>query len=945
MRPKTPTAERPERHSPISLLERGREIASLEDVLDRVARGAGSVLAIEGEPGIGKTELLAAAGDMARERSMSVHLARGSEHERSFGYGVVRELAESIARRANGGIGPPGAGDSARDLVDLLDPANDDPPADLLVARGVLELAAAVGSERPLLLAVDDLHWADLPSLRVLLYIGRRIAELPVLLCVATRSAGRQDPASPLIDAVLTEAGDLVLHPAPLSADGVRQIVTQALGEGAQPAFSEACREATGGNPLLLRELLRGLATKGIEPSAREVGSILGVGVRAVSRTVRMRLTHLPEPATRLARAAAALGDGAPLAQAARVAGLDEETAFDAGAGLGQLEILTGGSRAVFVHPLVREAVLSELTAAEAASLHESAAAMLTELDAAPERIAEHLLHSPPRGSVERSRILRHAANAAATRGDPLAAAQLLARALQEPASDSDHVPILLELAAAEWFIDINAATAHVRDALNRIDDPQARAAAAVQLADLLPAIDPHRTIEIAEPHVEALADPEARRRARAVMLTAAVLHPDLLPVARELAAGLRPEMSAGTPAARMATGVIGYLDALESRPAREVVAEIEGAITAPLDPPQILGQLCAGVIALVAADSPAALSVSESWNALSDETGFAGQATAALMTRSHTLLARGRLAEAVADAREGVAVSEAYIGGAPVNWTAAALVEGLIELGELDEAERVANRILPTATPRWTLDLHGLLGSKARLAALRGDRRAALDRTLELGRRCDAIGVRNPALAPWRSRAALLIAESSDGEHLALGLAEEEVELARIWGAPRALGRALTALALVGPPEDAIAHHTAAVDVLDPSPARLELARATLELGAALRRAGRRTAARGRLRRAVELAEECGAVPLLARAREELVATGARPRRSATSGPDSLTPQERRVATIAAEGLSNQEIAARLYLAPRTVESHLSNAYRKLGISSRSQLARALSP
>jgi DNA-binding CsgD family transcriptional regulator len=136
---------------------------------------------------------------------------------------------------------------------------------------------------------------------------------------------------------------------------------------------------------------------------------------------------------------------------------------------------------------------------------------------------------------------------------------------------------------------------------------------------------------------------------------------------------------------------------------------------------------------------------------------------------------------------------------------------------------------------------------------------------------------------------------------------------------------------------------HTEAFEILEGSPARLELARAALELGAALRRHGKRSAARGPLRRAVELAEECGAAPIVRRAREELLSTGARPRRNALSGPESLTPQEQRVAAIAAEGLSNQEIAARLYLAPRTVESHLANAYTKLGISSRSQLSRAL--
>jgi DNA-binding CsgD family transcriptional regulator len=806
-----------------------------------------------------------------------------------------------------------------------------------------MRLAAAVAAERPLLLGVDDLHWGDVPSLRVLLYFARRIEDLPALLCVTTRPVSGRDPASPLIDALLSEAGRRVLHPAPLTLGATTAIVSDALGAAAEPAFCGACHEATGGNPLLLRELLRGLLTEGIEPSAGRVEAILGVGGHAISRTVRMRLAHLPATATELARAAAVLGEQAPIATAARVAGLDTETAFDAAAGLGQLEILTGGSEATFVHPLVREAILYELEPSELASVHELAAEVLIETGASPERVANHLLHAPARGSADRARILRHAGNAAVAHGDPLAGTKFLVRALEEPAGDADRAAILLELAFAERGFDIESAREHRWAALELIEDPQARAAAAVQLAYLLPSIDPRRAIEVVEPHLGSLADPEARMRAQAVMLTAALLAPDLLPRARELADALRPQTASGGAAARMATSLVGYLDALENRPTNQLIARIEGTITEPLDPPEILGQLVLGAITLVAADSPAALRASEQWSRLADQSGLAGFANVALMCRAHALLARGRLADAVADGRDGVEVAETYVGGVALNWTGAALAEALIEQGELDEAARLIDRLTPSPIPQWTLDLHGLLGCRARLAALRGDRAGALERTLELGRRCEAAGLRNPALAPWRSRAALLLAESPDGADRARTLATDEVDLARIWGAPRALGRALTTLALVAPHDDAVALHTDAVDVLEDSPAQLELARAKLELGVALRGRGQRAAAREPLRAAAELAESCGAAPLADRAQAELVGTGARPRRRAMSGPNSLTPQERRVAAVAADGLSNQEIAERLYLTPRTVESHLSNAYRKLGISSRSQLTRLL--
>jgi DNA-binding NarL/FixJ family response regulator len=194
----------------------------------------------------------------------------------------------------------------------------------------------------------------------------------------------------------------------------------------------------------------------------------------------------------------------------------------------------------------------------------------------------------------------------------------------------------------------------------------------------------------------------------------------------------------------------------------------------------------------------------------------------------------------------------------------------------------------------------------------------------------------------PWRSVAALAHLELGDREE-ARRLAGEELDLARGWGAPRALGAALRAAGLAEGGADGLALLEQAVAVLADSPAKLEHAKARTELGAALRRASRRTKAREHLRRAVELATICGAAPLAARAETELLATGARPRRIALSGLESLTPSERRVAEMASEGPTNRQIAQALFVSTKTVEVHLSSVYRKLEISSRSQLPAAL--
>jgi DNA-binding CsgD family transcriptional regulator len=224
----------------------------------------------------------------------------------------------------------------------------------------------------------------------------------------------------------------------------------------------------------------------------------------------------------------------------------------------------------------------------------------------------------------------------------------------------------------------------------------------------------------------------------------------------------------------------------------------------------------------------------------------------------------------------------------------------------------------------------------------VRGDLAGGVAELLDEGKHHESVGHRNPAFIAWRSSAALALLQLGEQDE-ARSLAREELELARIWGAPRALGAALRAAGLVEGGEHGLALLEEAVQVLSGSPAKLEHAKARTELGAALRRANRRAEAREHLRQAVELATICGAAPVAARAESELLATGARPRRIALSGVASLTPSERRVAQMAAEGPTNREIAQALFVTQRTVEVHLTSIYRKLRISSRSQLAAAL--
>jgi DNA-binding CsgD family transcriptional regulator/tetratricopeptide (TPR) repeat protein len=344
----------------------------------------------------------------------------------------------------------------------------------------------------------------------------------------------------------------------------------------------------------------------------------------------------------------------------------------------------------------------------------------------------------------------------------------------------------------------------------------------------------------------------------------------------------------------------------------------------------------------LVLADLDEPLRISEAALAEAHERGSILALAFVKMLSSHAHLSRGDLAEAEADGREARDAYEMW--GATARFPALVagfLADALREQGKLEDSAAVLERADLGRAPAETARMRILL-SRARLHFLRGDLAGGLEDIFEAGRRFEAVGGRNPAFMPWRSHAALALLQLGEQDE-ARRLAAEELELARIWGAPRVLGAALRAAGLAEGGEEGLALLREAVEVLTDSPAKLEHAKAHTELGAALRRSNRRSQAREQLRHALELATICGATPLAARAESELLATGARPRRVALTGVESLTPSERRVAEMAAQGPSNREIAQALFVTPKTVEVHLSSVYRKLRIGSRSQLAAAL--
>jgi ATP/maltotriose-dependent transcriptional regulator MalT len=270
------------------------------------------------------------------------------------------------------------------------------------------------------------------------------------------------------------------------------------------------------------------------------------------------------------------------------------------------------------------------------------------------------------------------------------------------------------------------------------------------------------------------------------------------------------------------------------------------------------------------------------------------------------------------------------------------ALADVQMERGALEEAATLMRDEWPSGELPLSLSVSQALASRGRLALRTGDPRAALDDLEECGRRSLAIAYVNPCALMWRSYAALAASRLGDRER-AGELVAEELEIARRLGAPEPLGEALRVRALLAPRREMVELAREAVEVLAASELRLAHSRALIDLGAALRRAGHRRDAREPLREGLDLAHRCGSAVETDRALAELRATGARPRRPVVRGVEALSAQERRVTALAAEGRSNREIAEALFLTRRTVEMHLTAAYRKLGVSGRGELAAAL--
>ena len=773
-----------------------------------------------------------------------------------------------------------------------------------------------------------------------LCYLAPRLAALPVAVLLATRPVDAAD-TGPLAR-LLTLRGHVTVLPVPALSDGaVSDLLTRELGAALAASAVGRAADATGGNPFLLAELV--LAWKAQGPSEDLPPS------PQLRRAVGRAIGILGPEAVALSGAVAVLGGAeVALADAAELADLRPEQARRAADELGRADVLEPGAHLSFKQPLVREAVYGNLSPLWRAAQHARAARILERAGRAPEAIAAHLLLAPPAADPWAVEQLRRAARAALARGTPAAAIGLLRRAAAEPPAADRRAEVLQELGEAAALANAPEAEDDLRTALAAAaggrasggDRPHARSR---------PAPGPARRGGVRHPRGCARGgrrrpgDGGAHPRG-ALRGAARGVRP---PRPRTARAGPRSDRPGRLRAGRAPPPGLARARVRRRRRRRP---ECRRARRAGAHRRPAAGGGRHGREPAVHAHRGAVVRRPLRHGARAPRPRARARPPAGIAERlrdgargpRRRAAQGGPLLEAEADALDALALAAEHALALVVPLALPSLLAVRVDRGRLDQAEQELHdhgfaRDIPAAAI-----FSPVRHARGRLRRARGLEEEAAADFLAAGRALLRAGTPTPAAGPWRSDAALALAARGFADR-AGELAAEELALARRADAPRALGIALRAAALLGPAAARAAGLEDAAARLRSAGSPVELARTLVDAGLAQLREGRREAGRASLREALDLADRHHADAVAACAQTELRVAGARPRRCRLSGIEALTPAELRIARLAGEGRTNREIAAALFLSPKTVESHLGRVYAKLDVRHRRELAALL--
>ena len=820
-----PTSVIPAGETAILLLEREIQVAALQALADAALNGDGQFVVIEGSAGIGKTRLLAEARAIAGSAGMRVLAARGGEFEGEFAYGIVRQLFEPLLASA----APELRAELLSGPAALVEPlfgasqlaATRDAPAEgsFAILHGLYWLAANVAFQQPTLLAIDDLHWADTPSLRWLLYLTRRLEGVPLLVVAGARPPEGESRDPTLVAELIADPEAAAIRPEPLGPASIAVLARELHGLKPDEAFCAAVETATAGNPLFVGAVLDAVARDGIDPIAEHVPSLLEIGAQGVARAVGLRLARLSPEALALLRAASIFGDGTELRHAAALAGVESSELGAAAAALVRLDLLRREDPLEFFHPVVRSAVYETLDVVERNAAHRMAAELLLQAGALPESAAGHLLRVAPQADAFVVSTLRQAAERSLAQGAAEAAVGYLSRALDEQIDPAVRAEVLVELGLAERRTNGPAAN-HLRAGLELLTDPARRGGVALELGRALYFTnrieDAVAVFEQALDEVDRARDPDLHDQLLAELINSAWWHRETYPIAEARIAKLDLDALHGGLGSEI---LLATMAQHESRLAlhRERAIELSRRALAP-------GNLLAtgsiaffyAVVTLFRAGLlDEAVPILDQAVAQARRRGDIFNLAFMLMWRGYCQTRRGDLRAAVADLREALDLAVTH--GMRVAWpnNIGFLAHALLEQGDSDEAASVIDEGgFPEQLPVDQLHLVWLRLCRALVRIETGSPERGVEDLLQVGETVRPVAFDNPSGLPWRSWAAegLRLLDRNDE---ARTLADEELVLARRWGDPHAIGASLRVLGLVEGGEAGIALLREAVEVL----------------------------------------------------------------------------------------------------------------------------------
>ncbi|MFG2602960.1 ATP-binding protein [Streptomyces sp. NPDC048514] len=886
------TEGRPAAAASASLWERDAEIATVVQALDVLCAdqsSAGSLLVFRGEAGLGKTALLHETRRIAERRGCTVWSARGAETLRSVPFNVVRQLLQPallslLPEEAREYLGD--WYDIAGPALGIVDPQEGSPDPQYVCDGLVAAVRRLARREWPLVLLVDDAHWADQETLRWLAAFAERLQDLSVLVVVARRPGEVGGESARHLDAVAAAADRPVNNLSALTPDATAGITRATVGRHADDAFCREVWAVTAGNPYDAVELLAKVQDSELQPVEAQAAELRGLNRAARGGGLVARLKGLGLEATRFAWAAAILGTNITVDMVARLATMDDDLARHCAERLCGSRILTEPDPASgaehedgeleFVHPLIATAVYNSIPPGVCTAMHGVAAQIITELGRGAAEAARHLLKVHPDDDEELVEQLREAAREHLAVGAPDAARRCLERALEEPPRPAVHAQVLYELGCATLLTAPAVTIDHLQSALGMPGlDGDDRVNAVVRLSQALLHNDQTeeavRTVESEAARHDA---GPVRMRLQAFQYMLEGIHGDTVTTARPLGLSELARTCVGRDNAERALLILRGFEAMtHGENAAEVIelcdrALVNGRLAPGLgwtDPEwgvellMMLGSSYAYADRLDRAESLFA----EARRVYTGAGWRGGHLSLANAFLGLAYRRQGRLKDAEATLREGLALAERVGRRLPLYWSSTCgLVDTLLARGRVEEAWAIARQYGFAPPYPSTIVLPDIRSVRGRLLLAVGRTEEGIDELEAAEKTAVSRGGHNPVLAPWSIDLAKALAGRDPAR--AAQLAADARRQAERFGTDTAIGEALRCAAALETGQRAVALHAQAVTYLEASPCQYEHAAARVGYGIAAGSAAE-------VNRGLDLARACGADGLVAQAREAL--------------------------------------------------------------------------